>query len=193
MENTDTTLLEMQEQLKQLKNKLDSQKIVNERILRKSCSQTASRLKFKSNLPIWFGVAAILGSFSFIVLGISWPFLIFTDALMLICIVATILTNRYIPNMDRDLVTATEELRKYRKINADWIKFGIPMLLVWLGWLIWEVVKNLGLEGVERYGFLAGITVGVSLGLIIGFKLRRDQLDAADELLGQIRELKETE
>ena len=60
MENNDNTLREMQEQMQQLRDKLDNQKIVNERILKKSCSQTASRLRFKANLPILFGVAAML-------------------------------------------------------------------------------------------------------------------------------------
>ena len=193
MENTDNTLLEMQQQLQQLKDKLDSQKIVNERVLRKSCSQTASRLRSKSNLPIVFGVIAILALPSFYELGLSPAFIIATAAMMLISIVATILTNQHIPSVDKDMVTAAEELRKYKKIHADWIKFALPVLAVWLGWLVWEVVKNVGLNGAPLYSFLAGITVGISLGLILGFKLRREQLNAADELLSQLKELKETE
>ena len=193
MENTDTTLLEMQQQLKQLKDKLDSQKIVNDRLLQKSCSNSLNRLRTKSNLPILFGIAAILMSASFVNLGMSWPFILFTDVMMLVCIVATILTNQHIPSMDNDLVTAAEGLRKYKKIHADWIKFALPMLAVWLGWLIWEAVKNVGLTGMPFYAFLAGITVGIALGLILGFKLRREQLNAADELLAQLTELKKTE
>ena len=193
MENTDTTLLEMQQQLQQLKDKLSNQKIVNERILRKSCNVTASRLRFKSNVPILFGVAAILMTPSLRVLGVSTPFLIFNVALMLFCIIYTIFTNRHIPSVDSDMLTAAEGLRKYKKIHADWIKFGLPMAFVWIGLLIWETVRHGELEGPALYGFLTGIAVGVVLGLLMGFKLRRDQLDAADELLRQIQELKETE
>ena len=193
MENTDNTIVEMQQQLQQLKEKLDGQLIVNERLLQKSCSNTLNRLRFKSNLPIVFGVAAILMSLSFINLGISWPFVLFTDVLMLVSIVATILTNQHIPRMDKDMVTAAEELRKYKKIHADWLKFALPVLALWLGWLIWEVVKNVGLTGTPLYGFLTGISVGLALGQILGFKLRREQLNAADELLSQLTELKKTE
>lgn len=192
MENTDTTLLEMQQQLQQLKDKLNSQKIVNERILRKSCNATASRLRFKSNLPILFGVAAILMSPSLYTLGVSIPFLIFNAALMLFCIAATVLTNRHIPSVDSDMVTAAEELSKYKKIHAEWIKFGLPMAIVWIGLLVWETLRHGELEGPSLYGFLTGVAVGVILGLLLGFKLRRDQLDAADELLSQLKELKET-
>jgi hypothetical protein len=191
MENTDTTLLEMQQQLQQLKDKLNSQKIVNERILRKSCSMTASRLRFKSNLPILFGVAAILMSPSLYTLGVSVPFLIFNAVLMLICIVATILTNRHIPSVDSDMVTAAEGLSKYKKIHAEWIKFGLPMAFIWIGLLVWETIRHGELEGPSLYGFLTGVAIGIVLGLLVGFKLRRDQLDAADELLHQLQELKE--
>ena len=193
MENTDTTLLEMQQQLKQLKEKLDSQKIVNDRLLQKSCSNTVNRLRSKSNLPIVFGIAVILMSASFVNLGMSWAFVLFTDVMMLVCIVATILTNQHIPSMDNDLVTAAEGIRKYKKIHAEWIKFALPVLAVWLGWLIWETVKNVGLTGMPFYSFLAGISVGIALGLILGFKLRREQLNAADELLAQLTELKKSE
>ena len=193
MENTDTTLLEMQQQLQQLKDKLNSQKIVNERVLRKSCSMTANRLRFKSNLPILFGVSAILMSPALRNVGVSVPFIIFNVVLMLICIVATLLTNRYIPNVDSDMVTAAEGLRKYKKIHAEWIKFGLPAAFIWIGLLVWETYKNGALEGPQFYGFLTGGGIGALLGMLIGFKLRRDQLDAADELLYQLKELKETE
>ena len=193
MENTDNTLLEMQQQLQQLKDKLNSQKIVNERILRKSCNATASRLRFKSNVPILFGAAAILMTPSLHTLGVSTPFLIFNVALMLFCIIYTIITNRHIPRVDSDMLSAAEGLHKYKKIHADWIKFGLPMAFVWIGLLVWETIRHGELEGPSLYGFLTGVAVGVVLGLLVGLKLRHDQLDAADELLRQIEELKETE
>ena len=190
MENNDNTLREMQEQMQQLREKLDSQKIVNERILKKSCSQTASRLRLKANLPILFGVAAMLMVPALREFGVSMEFLIFTWVLMLVCIVATILTNRHIPQMDRDLVTATQELTRFKKIHAEWIKFAIPMIIVWVGYLCWDLFRNgSGIDPMLRYGFLAGVVAGVILGGLLGFKIRRDQLNAADDLLDQLEEL----
>ena len=192
MENLDNTLLEMREQMRQLKEKLDNQKIVNERIMRKSCTQTFNRLKLKSNLPIFFGLFAILLSPSFLQLGMSMRFVIFTGVMMLVCIVATFLTNMHIPRMDSDLVTATEELRKYKKIHAEWIKIALPLLAIWIGLAILDAVKNIGRSGQELYG-MAGLSVGVIVGLLLGLKLRRDQMNAADDLLAQLKELKETD
>ncbi|MBQ6958834.1 MAG: hypothetical protein IJP77_09780 [Bacteroidales bacterium] len=189
MENNDNTLHEMQEQMRQLREKLDKQKIVNERILKKSCSQTASRLRFKAYLPILFGVAAILLVPSIRSLGVSMAFVILTWVLMLVCIVATLLTNRHIPQMDRDLVTATQEITRFKKIHAEWIKFAIPMVILWVGFLCWDLFRNGDMDPILRYSFMAGVATGIVLGGILGFKIRRDQLNAADELLDQIEEL----
>ncbi len=190
MENNDNTLREMQEQMQQLREKLDNQKIVNERILKKSCRQTVSRLRFKSNLPILFGVAAMLLTPSLLNLGVSMAFVIFTWALMLVCIVATVLTNRHIPQMDRDLVTATQELTRFKKFHAEWLKFAIPMIILWVGFLCWDLFRNGDMDPILRYSFMAGVATGIVLGGILGFKIRRDQLNAADELLDQIEELR---
>lgn len=190
MENTDNTLIEMQQQLQQLKDKLENQKIVNDRILRRSFSQSASRLKLKASVPIIAGVVAILCSPAFLQMGLSLAFVIATCVMMLVCIVVTIIYNQRIPHTDRDLVSAAEDLRRFRKLNADWIKIGIPMLVVWLGFFVWELVKNSVFTGPELYGLASGLGVGLILGLLLGLKNRRHILDGAEELLAQIEELR---
>ena len=190
METTDKTFLEMQQQMQQLREKLDSQKIVNERILRRSCGRTIDRLRIKSSAPIIAGLAGLALIPFLHHLGFSLLLLIFTGVFMIAGIVATLITKQYIPNLNKDLVTATTELTKFRKINADWYKYGVPFLLVWLGILIWDVVKNILFEGPELYGFICGAVIGLIIGLALGLKNRRDILNASDDLLGQIEELK---
>jgi hypothetical protein len=190
METTDKTILEMQDQMNELREKLENQKIINHKVLGKAVSQTVSRLKMKSNIPIIFGVAAILLAPSYFNLGASWISVGFTWALMLICIAATIICNRHIPRMDRDLVTAAEELTKYKRFHAEWLKFAIPAVILWLGVLVWDVLRGSELDQAETIALFSGIAVGVVLGCLIGFKLRRDQLDSADDLLDQIEDLK---
>ena len=190
METTDNTLLEMQQQMKQLREKLESQKIVNERILRKSCGRTIDRLRFKSNVPIFAGAAGLALIPFLHHQGFSNLLLIVTGVLMIAGISATLITKQYIPNLDKDLVSATTELSKFRRINADWIKYGLPALFVWLGVLIWDVASNHMFSGSELYGFIAGASVGLVIGLILGLKNRRDILNASDDLLSQIEDLK---
>ncbi len=190
METTDNTLLEMQQQMKQLREKLESQKIINERILRKSCGRTIDRLRFKSNVPVFAGAAGLALIPFLHHQGFSNLLLIVTGVLMIAGISATLITKQYIPNLDKDLVSATTELSKFRRINADWIKYGLPALFVWLGVLIWDVASNHMFSGSELYGFIAGASVGLVIGLILGLKNRRDILNASDDLLSQIEDLK---
>ena len=180
----------MQEQMKVLREKLENEKIVNKKIMGKVVSQTVNRLRFKSNMPILFGVAAILMAPSFLTIGASWISVGFTWVEMIICIVATILCNRHIPRMDKDLVSAAEELTKYKKFHAEWLKFAIPAIILWLGILIWDVLRGTELDQAETIALLAGMATGVILGGLLGLKLRRDQMEAADDLIEQIEDLK---
>ena len=194
METNDNTLLEMQQQMQQLRDKLENQRIVNERLLQRSCGQSIGRLKLKSRVPIIAGFAALLCSGSFFNLGASLPFLIFTWVMVLVAIAATILSNRHIPRMDCDLVTAGEELVKFKRIHTEWIKYSLPVLAVWVGWLIYELI--IGPKTADReilYPLICGVIVGLALGLILGLKNRREVLDGTDELLAQIKELRKGE
>ena len=190
METNDKTILEMQQQMKQLREKLESQKIVNERMLRNSFGQTSRRLRFKSSIPIFAGVAAILSMPALYTLGLSVPFLVFTGVLMAVCVVATTLVRGLIPDMNKDLVTASRDLVRFKKIHKDWIKFGIPALVVWLGLFIWDLWKNTDLfdDGIF-IPVVCGLLVGVLIGVSLGLKNRRDVMDSADDLISQIEEL----
>ena len=192
MENTDNTLLEMQQQLQQLKDKLNTQKIVNDQLLRNSCKITINRLRFKANATYLFAAAAVLCIPGFIhTAGLSIAFAIYTVAMLLVSVIATIYSNQFIPrNMDKDLVTVAENLQKYKKLDLEWPKIAGPMLAVWIIWMCWEFFKQNGGEGYVLYMLIGGVAVGLVIGLGVGLKIRRDRLEAADELLSQIEELK---
>ena len=192
METNDNTILEMQRQMEQLREMLNDQKIVNDRLLRNSCRNTVLKLKIKSTVPVIAAFAGLAVIPALRYLGFSYYFITFYGLLMLACIVATMISKKYIPSVDKDMVTAAKEISTFRRISADWIKYGIPCLVVFLGLLIWEAVKNLQLGGDELYGFIGGVAVGLVIGGAIGLKNRRDILNGSDELLAQIEELKET-
>ena len=194
METNDNTLLEMQQQMQQLRKMLDDQKIVNENLLRNACSRRLDRIRLKSRIPYIAGAAAILSLGSFYGLGMSTAFLIYSFVIMLICIVATAITNSHLPRLDRDLVSAGEELVKFRKMHAEWLKIGIPMLLVWIGLLVWDFFFRQGLSDKDVViPMVCGVSVGLAVGLFAGLKVRRDILDGTDELLAQIEELRKGE
>ena len=190
METTDNTLLEMQQQMQQLRKQLDAQKIVNDRMLRQAMYLTANRLRFKSFVPCIFAVAGIFLSPALLSLGFSLPVVISYIVMMLAGVAATVIINVHLPRMDKDLVTAASEVSKFRKLNANWYKVGAPVGLAWLAFMIWDMVKNIGVDAEKLYGLIGGIAVGLIIGGLLGWKNRRDVLNAADDLLDQIDELR---
>ena len=190
METTDNTFIEMQQQMQQLREKLESQKIISDRLLRESCRHSVSRLRIKSSVPVIAGFAG-LGLLPFLrELGFSDWFLTLTGLLLLTAMGITLYIKRFIPGVDKDLLSSAEDVARFRKINADWIKFGLPTLAVWLCLLILDVAKNNPLIGDNLYPFIGGGGIGLLVGVLFGLKNRRDILRASDSLLSQIEELR---
>ena len=190
METTDNTFIEMQQQMQQLREKLESQKIVNDRLLRESCRHSISRLQIKSSVPVIAGFAGL----GFIPLlrevGFSDWFLTVTGLLLLTAMGITLYVKRFIPHVDKDLLSSAEDVTRFRKINADWIKFGLPTFAVWLCLLIFDALKNNPIAGANLYPFIGGVGAGLVIGILLGLKNRRDILRASDKLLSQIEEMR---
>jgi len=193
METTDNTLQEMQQQMQQLREKLQDQMIVNDQLLRRSYAQNTHRLKFKSRLPIVAGLAGIALTPCIHTLGFSTPFIIFTVVLLAAAVVADICITTLIPDdMGRDLVTAAQDLARYHRIMKKWLRYGLPLLAVWLGVFIYEISRNTELVSHDMVlPICIGSAIGICLGLFAGLKTRRNILDISQELLSQIEQLRQ--
>lgn len=194
MNNTEIDINQELEQMRQdyaaLKDRYDKQQIVNDLILKKSMKQAGGRLRFNSNLTIALGVAAVAFAFVIPQLGLSKLFFFFTLALMMVAVIAAVLASRHLPRLDGDLVTAATETVRFRKIYTTWPKIGIPLAAVWFGLFIWEALKSHVAEASDIYLFVACMVVFVLLGIVFGLKHRRNLLDATDDLLSQIEQLR---
>lgn len=191
METTDNSLKEMQQQMQLLKDKLEKQTIVNEQMMRKAVSKGINTLRSKARIPYFAGLAAILCTPSFYNLGCSLAFLIYSEAMILFCMAATVYTNRHIPNMEDNLVNAASQLTRFKQIHADWLKIGMPLLLVWISWLTIDLFSRVDMATAELYALMAGLGVGLLIGLLAGFKVRREMMDGAEELIAQINDLQD--
>lgn len=194
MNNTEIDINQELEQMRQdyaaLKDRYDKQQIVNDLILKKSMKQAGGRLRFNSNLTIALGVAAVAFAFVIPQLGLSKLFFFFTLALMMVAVIAAVLASRHLPRLDGDLVTAATETVRFRKIYTTWPKIGIPLAAVWFGLFIWEALKCHVAEVSDIYLFVACMVVFALLGIVFGLKHRRNLLDATDDLLSQIEQLR---
>ena len=83
METNDKTFLEMQQQIQQLRDKLDGQKIVNDEMLRRAYSRRLDDLRRHARVPFIAALAAVCGSGSLLNVGFGLPFLIVTLVMVL--------------------------------------------------------------------------------------------------------------
>lgn len=186
------TFSEMRQQMQRLRETLENQKIVNAKILKRSYRNDLHSLRIRSSRVTVLAVVAMVLAYNFRLIGFSLPFFIATEAMMLGCLIATLITNRHLPQMDSDLMTAAEELRKFKMAYVNWLKIGIPALCIWLAWMVTEVfVRDFPTE--FRIPFLTGAGVGIVIGLVVGLRLRRQIILSAEELLASVENLRETE
>ena len=184
------TFTDMREQLQQLRQTLENQKIINAELLRRSYGKGLHALRMRASRVMAPIVVAMALVYNFYLIGFSRAFFIATELMMLGCLVATLVTNRQIPRMDDNLVTAAEELRKFKMDHVNWLKIAIPMLAFWMAWMVTEVFVR-DFPEAARLPFLSGAAVGVAVGLCLGFRLRRQIILSAEELLANIESLKE--
>ncbi len=189
METTDNTLNEMQQQMQLLKDKLSKQTIVNEQMMRNAFGRGIKDLRSNYSVKTIAAIAGMLGCPSFYILGCSLYFVIFGELMMLIALVATIYANRLIPKMDDEVLIAAQNLTRFKKINAEWIKYGIPVMVVWLGWLIVELFSGEEFTASQAYSMIGGIAASLTVGMCIGLRIRREIMRGVDELMAQIKEM----
>ena len=189
MENTDNILNEMQQQLRQMKEKLEGETIVNEKLLRNAYRKTLGSLQRKALRQTIIGIVAMLLCLNLLNIGFSIPFVIATEVMLAFCLAATIIINNRLPKMDTDLVTAAKGIVRFRKGYANWLWIGIPLLILWLGGMVYEIMRNEAFPSEAKYAMLIGLGVGIVIGGAIGLMLRHNILSKSDETLAQIKDL----
>ena len=190
-------LEEMRSQIGLLKDKLDQQTIINERHIRKSMKSNMSSISKTVTSTIFLGIFALIYcTWFFLAQGCSLSFVISTCIMLAVCLGLTIAQRLYLGRVDfseGNLVETARTLSKIKMHYQDWHKIAIPMLVVWFGWMIYEMTGILGFEGPLAIGFLCGSAVGVIIGGIVGFSINRKIVRKTGEILSQIEDLQKDE
>ena len=190
--NNDFELESMRQQMNTLKNKLNQQEILNDRVMRRSMRNEVNTITRRYYIIMAVGLFMVpYGYWSFVKLaGLSLFFWIVTSIFMLICVGATYYTCRKIndPNlMNRNLVEARKKVASAKKFEADWLFFGIPAVVLWLGWFLYEVYQIHG--GAIDNGFFWGGCVGGIIGAVCGIKMHFKTQRQYQEVIDQIEEI----
>ena len=187
--NNDFELENMRQQMTTLKNKLNRQEIVNDCLIRRSMRNQVNTITRRYNIIMAIGLIMVpYGYWCFVKLcGLSLFFWFVTSIFMLICVGATFYTYRKIsdPNlMNRNLVEARMKVVSAKKFEANWLFFGIPAVVLWMGWFLYETYQLHGgsfSNGLFWGGCIGGI-IGAICGLSINFRTQREYQDVIDQI-----------
>ena len=171
----------MQQQLQQLREELNSQQIINERIIRQSIKQSERRLKNNYHLPL---LAVVLGLFlspALTRIGISVPVAIAYAAFMIIAAIVNIVIGRRIPDMDNNLVQTAQKMHRFRRLYANLWKYELLPTAIIVVLIFWEFKENFA-------QIISGV-FGVVIGGIIAWKIRRKVLTESDNIIDHIEAL----
>ena len=187
-------LEQMRSQIGMLKQKLEQQTIVNDRHIRNSMKSKISDLNRTVRGTIFAGIfAVVFAPMTFYINGCSLAFIIATAVMLAVCLGLTIVQKINLGRMmdlsQGNLVETAEKLSKVRTHYKEWYKIAIPMIIVWGGWMIYEMVNVLGVDSPTAIGFYCGAGVGLLIGGIIGARINRKVVQQANEILAQIEEL----
>lgn len=187
-------LQEMKEQIALLKSKLEKESIVSDTMLRHILNDKAKSLKtmgLGKTLACFLAVPLMLWCNWF--LGMSMLFTVVTTVYLSFAFIYTYITHRDINRMDlmnEDLVAVGEKVAKLKHRYSSWVLYGIPFVLCWFAWFFYEL-NNAGLPSENMDAALNGMLIGGTIGLIMGFMRYRKVQRVANDVLQQIREMKE--
>lgn len=187
----------MRSQIGMLKQKLDQQTIINDMHIRNSMKSKISELNRTVGATIFVGIFAVLfAPMTFFIQGCSLSFVISTALMLAVCLGLTIVQKINLCRMNDlsqgNLVETAEKLSKIRTHYKEWYKIAIPMMLIWVGWMIYEMIQAVGIESPTAIGFYCGAGVGLIIGGIIGVRINRKVVRQANEILAQIKELQQS-
>ena len=186
-------LEEMRSQINALKEKLNKQNIVNEQHIRKSMKSKMSDINKTVTATIVLGIFALVYcTLFFWSQDCSLAFVIFTGLMLAICLGLTIEQKITLGKMDfskDNIVKTAEKLSKIKAHYQNWYKIAIPLVVVWFGWMMYEMINVLGMDSAMAIGFCCGAFVGGIIGGIAGFRINRKIARKAAEILEQIEEL----
>lgn len=185
---------EMRQQMAILKNKLDSQMIVNDRFIRRSIEKGVGTINRRY---LVLGIVALAmipyGYWAFVMLnGLSVGLWLSMCALMLIVVGFMYFNSRDMRNhelMNGNLLDVKRKVALAKKRDANWLWFGIPMAIVWASWAIYEMSQQI----VDTRFFVPCCIVGVIIGALVGLKVHFRTQRYYRDILDQIEDLETTE
>ena len=200
METNDhnTEIEQMRAQLESLRQSLDRQEIVNERLIAKSMKSRMSWLKkYIIMEACLIPVIAILWLELKMVLGLSWLNYAFLMVMVVIDVYIDYLINLHgLSDADyskSNLIATVSKLMVMKRRRTIQMVAAVPIVIVWVLWTGLEAYASLATatEPMLRafiFGALIGCAIGGVAGLIFAFYIYRKMQRTNDDVISQIQE-----
>ena len=191
-------LNDMREQLASLKKQLDSQVIINDRLIKDAMSSRLSSINRRAiAICVLCAIYIPLGFLTFHLLGASVQFCCATSVLFLVSMVAMIFSHFRLRQSDirnGDLVTTYTAVARMRGIYKVWHYFYIPPFILWFAWMEYELYINVVDKDITALMALTiAAVIGGVVGGAIGLRNHRRTIREAEEIMRQIEELQKME
>lgn len=189
-ENNGQELEEMRAQLTVLKNKLDKEAIINERLLRDTMKRKANVINANAWVSAGAGIFVILWAVLFLPeIGFSWYFVAITIVMMLVCIFFTWKYHKNVNSktMNGDLFTVAKVMKKLKEDYVNWLKYAIVMVIFWFCWLSTEfcfILKDWKMCVLV----ITILLISVAIGGFIGLRMHNSVIRNAEDIIKQIEE-----
>lgn len=186
-------LEEMKAQMAILKNKIEGQTMLNERLMRRAMNDRMSLVRRMVVLDVVMVIVCIAAMYAFMKLG-CLSLLCFVSIVVLLCwaIVSSAYINRIKESelLEGDLLKTGEKLVKMKRLRVRLLMINIPLCLAWIVWYSYEMTSFAAARGVNTRSMIVGLCVGLVVGIILGLMKLRKMQRANDIVIQQIEEMK---
>lgn len=186
------SLEEMRSQMAVLKEKVNSQKLLNERLMRSAMQskiQVFVRDKIQGTVS-----AAVMGPLLCLYIlpeltTVSLAFIIYTAFIFILSFVFTFYnyTGISVEHITTDsLAEVCHSLVKMKKRNARRVALLVPCIVLWFVWFFVE--DGYGNSSNSTFAGICGIVCGVA-GAVIGFIMYRKRTNMIEKMIAEIEEM----
>lgn len=182
---------EMRRQMAVLKEKLEKEEILSDRLLRNTMQNQVRSIRRRANLSIVAGVCVLtVGPMAFSNLGTSTTFIVVTSLMMLVIMLLTVMMHsklREADVRDGELLAVARNARRLKDDYRRWRYIGIPLMTAWLVWLVIEVVHGQS-NPTDSLIMLTPVIIGGIIGGILGVMRHNHLVGMLDDIIRQIEE-----
>ena len=185
---------EMRSQIAILKEKVDKQNIVNDKLMHRVINTRTDDMKRKMFVAVFCGIITIaISPWAFHHnLGLSWWFIVVTDIFMVYCMSMEIYYKRMISDkalMNASILEVAQRMSRFKSGYKRYTMINIFVLLpIWLVWLLVEVYLQYSSNMEIFWSYAIGLGVGIVIGGIVGLRLFFRIIDNANQVIKEINE-----